>query len=55
MNDKKLRGRPKKTDAKKERFVVACSLDDKIKIESAAQKSGSTVSGFILNCVKQFI
>ena len=53
MNDKKLRGRPKKTDAKKERVIIACSLVDKQKIESAASNAGSSVSGFILNCVKK--
>lgn len=48
MNDKKLRGRPKKTDAKKERFVVACSLDDKNKIVKAAESSGLSISSYVL-------
>lgn len=55
MESEKQRGRPKKNDAKRERVIIACSLVDKQKIESAALNAGSSVSGFILNCVKQFI
>ena len=55
MENEKQRGRPKKNNAKKERVIIACSLVDKQKIESAASNAGSSVSGFILNCVKQFI
>lgn len=55
MESVKPKGRPKKNDAKKERVIIACSLVDKQKIESAALNAGSSVSGFILNCVKQFI
>ena len=55
MESVKPKGRPKKNDAKKERVIIACSLVDKQKIESAASKAGLSVSGFLLNCVKQFI
>lgn len=55
MESVKPKGRPKKNDAKRERVIIACSLVDKQKIESAALNAGSSVSGFILNCVKQFI
>ena len=55
MENVKPKGRPKKNDAKRERVIIACSLVDKQKIESAALNAGSSVSGFILNCVKQFI
>ena len=55
MESVKPKGRPKKNDAKRERVIIACSLVDKQKIESAALNAGSSVSGFILNCIKQFI
>ena len=55
MESVKPKGRPKKNDAKRERVIIACSLADKQKIESAALNAGSSVSGFILNCIKQFI
>lgn len=55
MKSVKPKGRPKKNNAKRERVIIACSLVDKQKIESAALNAGSSVSGFILNCVKQFI